>query len=299
MNNSHQAKYAFYYLLSLVALIFTAIAVGLVAFTIIDRTMVDALQSYGPSDSGLRFAISALLIATPIFYITTNLINRGLNKGELAPNSGLRRWLTYFIILVSSLIILGTLVGVINNFLAGELTGRFILKSLAVLLISGLSFSYYILDLREQSSPSFKLLFLIVSLLVVSSAFISTWFFIESPQEARARRLDGLVERNIRSLESVINTYYSEQGQLPNSLEELIEKQYLSANSLWLTNPETEEALVYQLITEEEYELCATFKTSNLEETPTYYYSDQKRHGQGYVCLPGELWSIKEPVLVK
>ena len=133
MSNKQNAKYAFYYLLSLVALVFMALAVGMIAFSIIDKTLPDVLNSTnGNFDGTLRFAISALLIATPIFYFLFSLILRGLKKEEILKDSGVRRWLTYFTLLVSSLIILGVFISVINSFLAGDLTSQFILKAGAV-----------------------------------------------------------------------------------------------------------------------------------------------------------------------
>lgn len=83
------------------------------------------------NDGQLKFAIASLIIATPIFYIISNLINRGLKKGELDKESWIRRWLTYFILLVSSIVLLGVFISVILNFLNGELTSRSILKAYA------------------------------------------------------------------------------------------------------------------------------------------------------------------------
>ena len=225
MENKHNAKYAFYYLLSLAALIFTGLSVGMIAFNIIDKTVVDALMNYrGASDGSLKFAISALFIAAPIYYVIARLISRGLKSGELDKESPLRRWLTYFILLVFSLIILGVFIGVMNNFLSGELSLRFILKALAMLVISGTTFSYYLYEAKRQTVGQKDRVITIfgwVSLVVVLAAFISAWFFVESPQVARARRLDQAVTSNIYSLENAVNDYYSKTGSLPDSLDQI------------------------------------------------------------------------------
>ena len=64
------AKFAFYYLLSLVALIFMALSTGMIIFQIINKCIVDVLEiNPGMYDSGiLKFAISAIIIAAPIFF---------------------------------------------------------------------------------------------------------------------------------------------------------------------------------------------------------------------------------------
>lgn len=299
MNNQHNAKYAFYYLLSLAALIFMAISVGMIAFSIIDRTIPDILaySNYYSIDGRLKFAISALLISGPIFYWMSYLINRGLRKSELEKESGIRRWLTYFIILVSSLIILGAFVSLINSFLSGELTTRFILKAVSVMLIAGAAFSFYLYDIKranpEQPDKVVKG-FLFITLILALAAFVSAWFFVESPQEARARRLDEMILNNISSLENAVNSYYSHNGTLPENIDALTADSrlyYLDANSL--LDPETKEPIVYNRLSEKEFEFCANFRTDNRnnQDKSGYQPINQNRdHSQGYQCLSGVLW---------
>jgi len=304
MNNQHNAKYAFYYLLSLVSLIFTALSVGMISFGIIDKTVIDLINTnYGNPDGQLKFAISALLIATPIFYIISHLIYRGLRRGEINKESGIRRWLTYFIILVSTLIILGVFIGVINNFLAGELTGRFIWKAITVFIIASVVFSFYFYDIR-RADPAVKnmaiRLFFFVSLAVVVAAFVAAWFFVESPQMARERRLDQLVVNNISSLESMVNTYYDRHQALPDSLEALQAEKDLYITPDLLVDPETKEAIVYNKLNERGFQFCATFRTDSLTQNgknsaPLYYTRSIQDHAAGYQCLPGTLWSLTKP----
>ncbi|MFA6995255.1 MAG: DUF5671 domain-containing protein [Patescibacteria group bacterium] len=304
MNNKQNAKYAFYYLLSLVALIFTAISVGLVVFSIIDKTMPDILNSYGGSiDSALKFAISALLIATPIFYLISALIIKGLRRGELDKESGIRRWLTYFILLVSSLIILGVFINVINNFLSGELSSRFILKALTVFILSALPFAFYFYDIKrpnpERADKVVKIFFW-ATLTLVLAAFIASWFFIESPQVTRARRLDQALINNIYSLESAVNSYYERYKKLPDNIDSLKNDPtvYLDVNTL--VDPTTKEAIVYKKTGDRSFELCTTFRLDSMVDSNntfpvSYPGSDNKNHRAGYQCLNGNL-SVVGPV---
>jgi len=302
MENKHNAKYAFYYLLSLAALIFTGLSVGMIAFNIIDKTVVDALMNYrGAGDGSLKFAISALFIAAPIYYVIARLISRGLKSGELDKESPLRRWLTYFILLVSSLIILGVFIGVMNNFLSGELSLRFILKALAMLVISGTTFSYYLYEAKRQTVGQKDRVITIfgwVSLVVVLAAFISAWFFVESPQVARARRLDQAVTSNIYSLENAVNDYYSKTGSLPDSLDQIKGKNIYLDDSL-LVDPETRQAIEYKKISDTEFEFCANYRLDSYSDNagygPNYYSPDSKQHGAGYQCLAGNLYAATMP----
>jgi len=303
MNNKHNAKYAFYYLLSLVSLIFMALSVGMIAFGIINKSVADALtlNSYNSWDSQLKFAISALFIAAPIFYLVSRLINRGLRKGELEKESGIRRWLTYFIILVSCLIILGVFIGVINNFLSGELTLRFILKALAMFVIAGASFSFYFYDIKRESPDKpdkIVKIFFIGTLVLVIAAFVAAWFFVESPRMARERRLDQALVQNIYNIENTVNSYYERNEKLPLNLEELIADEHIYINADLLSDPETKEPIVYNKLSDREFELCATFRTSSYDDKAnrTSYIGtdmDNKNHFIGYQCLSGNLYAVK------
>lgn len=299
MNTKHDAKYTFYYLLSLVALIFMAISVGMVAFGIIDKTIPDILNYYNYSsvDSRLKFAISALLISIPVFYSVSCLINRGLRCQELDKESPIRRWLTYFIILVSSLIILGSFVSLVNSFLSGELTVRFILKVASVLLIAGISFSFYLYDVKRES-PEKKdrvtKIFFVVTLFLVVSVFVAAWFFVESPQKTRARRIDNLILNNFFNLESCINSYYTYNKKLPEKISDLSLNQQIYFNPEFALDPESNEEIGYNKINDSEFELCANFRTSSYEEDQNdprlRLNGNNQEHDSGYQCLSRKLW---------
>jgi len=302
MTNKQNAKYAFYYLLSLVALIFTTVSVGMIVYSIIDKTVPDALNTYISNyDGQLKFAISALIIATPIFYILSGLIFKGLRKEEMEKDSGVRRWLTYLILLVSSLIILGVFIGVINNFLSGELTSRFILKAITIFILSAGVFSFYFYDIKREDLVRKDLvvrLFFFISLALVLIAFIAAFFFVESPKTARARRLDQILTNNISGLESSVNTYYDKNKKLPENIEALKAEKNIYLDAASLTDPETRQAIVYQKLNDKEFQLCATFRLDSAQENndrtmgavsyPSY--KGDKSHAAGYQCIPGSLW---------
>ena len=296
MNNKNNAKYAFYYLLSLVALVFTALSVGMVAFGIINKTVADVIINYASSDGQLKFAISALFIAAPIFYLISFLINKGLRGGELDKDSGIRRWLTYFILLISFLIILGVFISVINNFLSGELSARFVWKAVTVLIISATVFSYYLYDMRREAGAAKDKIvcaFSWASAAIVLAAFIAAWFFVESPVTARARRLDQALISNIYSLESAVNNFYERKGALPENLED-VEKDGTYLDKRLLSDPENQAPIVYRKVSAQAFELCATFRLDSSvpgdANYPVVYPGDNKNHRAGYQCLPGNLY---------
>jgi hypothetical protein len=299
MNNHNSAKYAFYYLLSLVALIFTALSVGMIAFGIIDKSVSDAL-SYGSLDGQFKFATSALFIAGPIFYLISYLINKGLRSGDLDKDSGVRRWLTYFIILVSSLIILGVFIGIMNSFLSGEVTTSFILRMLSMIVIAALVFSFYFYDIKRDNVKEKNIvvrIFFIATAVLVLAAFVSAWFFIESPKTARAKKLDQQLISNIYSLESAVNSYYEKTKMLPENSEQLKNNTDLFLDAKSFVDSETGKSIDYKKTSDKTFEFCAEFRTNSFDDNSNRGYTGPvgKNHKAGYQCIKGELWNQAVP----
>lgn len=298
---NHNPKYAFYYILSLVALIFVAISSAIIVFQIIDKSVFDALAYYGSysNQSALRFGISALLISAPIFFLCVNLINNGLKKGEIDKESPLRNWLTYFILAVSAVVILGSLVGIINAFLSGEMTLKSILQLITVIIIASLVFSFYLYDIRRnkisKKDKAMKIFFFSsVSLVVI--IFVSAWFFVESPKMARERKIDEKVMNNIHSLESYINSYYEKEEKLPEDLSEVNSVAEVVNFNQFLINPVSGEKIEYKKMGERDFELCANFRTDSYESErnevyPIYIGDGSKVYVKGWNCFKGNLWS--------
>ena len=64
--------------------------------------------------------------------------------------SKVRKWMTYMTLFIAASVTIGALITLVYNFLAGELTLRFLLKILTVSIISIALFGYYLWDLRQD-----------------------------------------------------------------------------------------------------------------------------------------------------
>jgi high-affinity Fe2+/Pb2+ permease len=62
-----------------------------------------------------------------------------------------RRWLTYIALLIAAGTVIGDLIAFLTYFLQGDLTARFVLKVLTVLIVAGSVFWYYLSSLRRNS----------------------------------------------------------------------------------------------------------------------------------------------------
>lgn len=289
----NSAKFAFFYMLSLVALVFMALGTGMIIFQVINKKLVDVINQFQGSFSSdqLKFAISALIISTPIYYLASWQIQKSLFSAILAKDSGVRKWLTYFVLFVSSVIMLGWLVAVINNFLDGELTTKFILKALTAIFIAAIIFSCYFYDIKRENIVNIKdriiLVYFYGSLALVLATLIAGFFFVESPRATRERKYDEVILNKFDLIDSNLNNYYQDNKKLPKNLDELLSNKmyYLTDNDI--NNPLDKKQFEYKVIEKDVYELCADFKTSNRNKEEDYYnfYGRRWLHDMGYQCL--------------
>ena len=63
--------------------------------------------------------------------------------------SRIRKWLTYVSLVVAGCTLVGDGMSLVYNFLGGDLTVRFVLKSLVVAVIAGAIFTYFIGDAEK------------------------------------------------------------------------------------------------------------------------------------------------------
>ena len=287
------AKFAFFYMLSLVALVSISLSTGMVIFQIINKTITDplSLAPGGFSQGDLRFAISAIIIAGPIYFAMMWLINKNLLAGRLEKESGIRKWLTYFILLVSAVVMVGWLIGTISSFLNGELSLKFILKSLTSILISALIFSYYLYDIRRaEVSQNNNIIraYYYGSMALAAAALVSAFFFIDSPRTVREQKFDQAIINKFSQIDSAINAYYGENKKLPENLSDLLEggsAYYIIESDI--TDSGANKTFDYNIKAKDTYELCSTFKTENKSqaEDKSVYIDTRWLHNAGYQCL--------------
>jgi hypothetical protein len=145
------AREAFVYLLMFVCLYITAFSFGVLVFEFIESWFPDALNSYRDfSLESVRMSSSMIIVAFPIYLWLTRMTIRWIQKDPDKRSSKIRKWLTYVTLFVAAAFIIGDLITLLFNLLNGELTIRFLLKVLTVLVIAGLIFGYYLWDLKKE-----------------------------------------------------------------------------------------------------------------------------------------------------
>jgi len=118
----------------------------------------------------------------------------------------------------------------------------------------------------------------------MTSAFIASFFLIESPTEARNRKLDEKIIQDFDAMRYAIDSYYSKNKTLPQNLED-IKIETIKPHDL---NFDSSKEYDYKITGQETYELCANFSSSNLEKTMSYNDTVWK-HDKGYQCIEKEV----------
>ncbi len=256
-------------------LTFVTLYIGVISFIALLFQYVNALYpdqlyySYISTTDTIRRSMASLIIAWPVFLFLTWQLNKETRKEPEKRDLKIRKWLTYLTLFVAAVTIIIDLISLLYNFLGGELTMRFSLKVLSVLIVAVGVFGYYLSDIKQNGlSRNINQIFGITTSLFILIAIVAGFFIIGTPGEQRAKRLDEQRVQDLQMLQSEIIGYWNQKDTLPEQLSDL-------KNSITgftpPTDPETGNAYEYTVIEPLTFELCATFthERNVAEKSPT------------------------------
>jgi hypothetical protein len=133
------------------ALGMVSVNLNLLVFALIDTWFPDPLGADLANSGAIRWAIAGLVIAYPVWAITSLGLARDAERDPGQRRGAVGRWLTWGALFLAATTLLGNGVAVIAGFLGGDLTGTFLLKAATVAIIAGSIFAYYGADRREDT----------------------------------------------------------------------------------------------------------------------------------------------------
>lgn len=139
------AREAFFYLVLFLLLGVVAWNLGSLLFALIDIAVADVLDT-SSRDAQIRGAISGLVVGAPLFAWLGWRIYRQRRANPAMQRSAVRKWLTYVTLVIAACVLVGDAIGVVFNFLSGELSTRLGLKLFVVAAIAGGVFAFFIRD---------------------------------------------------------------------------------------------------------------------------------------------------------
>jgi hypothetical protein len=284
----------FLYLGVSISLYWSAGSLLALLFEIINKSIPDQLSYYSVGfDSGMRFAIASLIIIFPVYLVLSRIVAQGVRREPAKIELWVRKWFMYFTLFIAGAVVVGDLVALVNSLLGGELTTRFILKTLAVLVIAAVIFGYYLYQMRTHggSSKVGKIL-ISASVLGVLLAIIGGFVVMGSPSAQRTLRFDQERTGDLENIQWQVSDYYRNKGTIPGTLSEITGA--LGVESIPM-DPETGEAYTYTKVAPLSFELCATFGTESRADAFSYAQeralpagiegSNSWEHTTGEVCF--------------
>jgi len=296
-----------------------ATALGMLFFSIIERFFPEQISlyneySYRNLASTIHYATAAILIGFPLYVMTVRLWFAKFREEEQKAESDFTKWVTYLVLLIASVVIVGDLIAVVFTFLQGELSIRFLLKGVTILSIAGAIFGFYFLERKkiqyrkEVSRNVFQYFgwgLLGVIVFGITLGFMATG----SPAVERKRSLDAQRSENLSTLASCAADFAEQFERLPSTLSEFEQVSMLS-HCAGIYDPETGKEYEYTVtkplqkkgtLRTGEVRLCANFALSSskvedggyMDMTTTKWYN----HDEGDVCFT-ETISVKTSVTV-
>ena len=298
---------------SLIALYVSVTSILILIFSVTNLKFPDAAAYYW-EDSGAREAvrtsIAMLVVFFPTFLIFTRLSNQDRRKFSGGEYGTLAKWLVYLSILGGILVLLGDLVTLINYFLNGEVTSRFLIKVFALLIVIGMTLHYYILDVRGffKKNAQKAMYFGMGAIALVLASLSYGYAYIETPSEIREIRIDEKQVSDLRDMYWNVEEAYRATQALPENIDAL----YINRKKP--TSPEGRADYAYNVLDEKTFELCAEFvaesqqfEQSDVQQPKTvspdvgqlWYQNDNWEHGIGETCFKRTVRTIKEPVFIE
>ncbi|MDO8424146.1 MAG: DUF5671 domain-containing protein [bacterium] len=267
MNTKISAKDFFLQLGVIVTFYASVIALVTLLFEVINFAypqITDAYQYYFPS---ISLQVATLIVAFPLFLFFSWLMQRSYLTDPALRESAFRRWLSYITLFIAGAVIAGDLVTVIYMFLDGqELTAGFLLKVLALLLIAGGIFLYYLREIRNQIADRERNIWRVIAAVAMLGSIIMGFMVIGSPASQREFRYDMQKVTDLQNIQWQVINYWQMKKVLPGSLSDLNDS---LKPGIVPKNPETSASYEYERTGTLSFNLCANFNKSSRGEAPS------------------------------
>ncbi len=301
------ARDFFLYLAVIVALYISVASILMLLFAYINAIFPDVLDYKRGFDS-ITGPMASLIVAFPVYIFLTRFLNQDIRKHSEKKELWIRRWLIYLTLFLAGLAIFVDFITLVRFFLNGETTLRFICKTLAVFIVAGGVFEYYLMDIRGkwEKDEKHSVIAGYVAGGVVLAIIVAGFVIVGTPKEIRSVRIDQERVSDLRDIQWQTINYWQKKNSLPATLADLDDS--ISGYSA-PADPETEEAYTYNVTGPRSFTLCATFSSESREDgAQDFRYpiksigggQDSWTHGEGETCfdrtIDPDLYKTPRPV---
>ncbi len=292
---------------AMLALYGSVISLITLLFQYIDYAFPDPLEYYSyiePYSGGMRFAMASLIVLVPLTLVLMRLLRKDMAAVPDKKDLWVRRWALVLTVFIGGAVVVGDLITLINYFLGGDLTTRFLLKVATVLFVAGAVFLHFIADLKGYwvENPSRAKMVGYAAGILVALSIIAGFFIMGSPTQVRLYRFDDQKVSDLQSIQSQIVNYWQQKEAFPKSLTDLEDP---ISGFIVPKDPQSGEAYEYILGEGMSFQLCATFNAESqgqprpYESYPSGKEEDNWQHPQGRHCFERSIDPDRYPPLEK
>lgn len=283
---------------AMVSLYGSVVAFITLVFSYIDYAFPDVLSYVyaDPFSGGMRFQMATLIVLVPVTLLLMRLIRKDIAEDSAKSELWVRRWALFLTVFIAGAAVVGDLITLINYFLGGEITTRFVLKVVVLLLVAGGVFLHFLADLRgywlKQPDRARIVGWAAAALVVVT--IIAGFFIMGTPGQVRLYRFDSQKVSDLQNIQWQIVNYWQQKQELPGDLDQLADP---ISGAIIPKDPQSGENYSYKVTGALNFRLCATFNTDSEESKgasqiaqPDMYYGggmegENWKHGVGEVCF--------------
>ena len=278
----------FYHLTATIALYLGLIALINLCFSFINYYFPDKLAGYFYS-SDVAWPISMLIVLVPILFVLEWLIKKDIKSIPEKAEIWIRRWRIFTTLFLTGAVIAGDLVVLINTYLNGEISSRFVFKVLAIIIILGVVFAYYILEKINPYSKG-KTVLSYVGLTIVVASIIVGFITVGSPTKQRNIRFDNQRISDLQTIQSNVVSSWQQKGKLPAKLSDLNDALY----GISIPNdPEDSSDYVYNIKGDKSFEVCAKFALKSEDTKGKGTYGTGYSYDTSYPIYTGDTTNWK------
>jgi hypothetical protein len=309
MNNQSTPR-DFFINVSVIATLYASVGAFLsLVFAMVNKAFPDSLSGYGFYGDA-RFPTALLIIVFPLFVWLSRVLQKSMAADPTRRDSAIRRWFVYITLFLASAALVVDLVTLLNTFLAGEISTRFILKVAAVLVVAGLVFWHYLGEARGIGSVSKQRIAIWAASILAIAAVVLSFVVFGSPNLMRKMRADNQRQSDLQNIQWQVINYWQNKGKLPATLQDLEDP---ISGFIAPVDPKTGQSYEYIKSAQDlSFKLCAAFEASSqdLAGSGTYlgggvYTSrpmssgnDAWNHKAGRVCfdrlIDRDLYPVRE-----
>lgn len=298
---------------AMVSLYGSVVAFITLVFSYINYVFPDELAYYYGDvfSGGMRFQMATLIVLVPVTLILMRLIRKDIASDHEKKDLWIRRWALFLTVFIAGAAIVIDLITLINYFLGGELTSRFLLKVAVLLLVAGGVFLHFFADLKGYwlKQPQRARMVGWAAGALVLLTILAGFLIMGTPAEARLYRFDSQKVSDLQNIQWQVVNYWQQKQELPGNLDQLADP--ISGVSI-PKDPQTGEAYEYKVTGALNFRLCTSFNTDSAEnkrqariaQPSSMYYGGEVegenwQHGVGNTCFDRTIDPERYPPFTK